>query len=554
MDGEFNGFAQGVASGRYAFWLGSGISLFRFPGLKKIVIKALEYLRAHVDPAQVACPFKVALERALGIASLTDDEKALVNVNVPVVDWAIVKLLEERLSGKYAEFLNIDIDGQPLDVMVWEAVDVVGTYADETVAPDAEHYVIAAMIKEGLVTELPSANWDGLIEKAVDELGNGNGLKVCVRSEDLQAADQKATLTKFHGCAVRARDDEGAFRPYLVGAQRQIDGWSIDAKVAGLVQHLIDVAISKPTLLLGFSAQDANIRTVFALAAEKQNWEWPGELPAYVIAEDIMGEAQTTLLANVYRNQFAGGSRVEIKKSAHLQAYAKPLLTALLLWTYAAKLQRMARLGDFDLSEELAAWVDDGIVSLRDQMAEANTGDHLAFVEHLICGLSRGKRLFLSGRNDAKPTRYEPLTTAPVSQMVQDVETETNGTPQAAVIGATLAKGVNAGDWILKPSADMGDRAGVAALESNGRCDRVFIIGRPEAELALYESEAVLDDDEDAILIHARPIHERLVRSPSRAPGRTGAVAPRRVSMSALVADVNEPSELMERFKQEAGL
>ena len=64
----------------------------------------------------------------------------------------------------------------------------------------------------------------------------------------------------------------------------------------------------------------------------------------------------------------------------------------------------------------------------------------------------------------------------------------------------------------------------------------------------------MLDDDEDAILIHARPIHERLVRSPSRAPGRTGAVAPRRVSMSALVADVNEPSELMERFKQEAGL
>ena len=122
------------------------------------------------------------------------------------------------------------------------------------------------------------------------------------------------------------------------------------------------------------------------------------------------------------------------------------------------------------------------------------------------------------------------------------------------MFSAILAKGADSGDWLLRPAFGMDDRAGVATLESGGRTDRVFVIGKPEAELALYESGALLDDDEDAILIHARPIHERLVRSPNRAPGRTGAVGPRRVGAGTLVAEKGEPSELMELFKQEAGL
>lgn len=555
LDGDFRAFAAGVASGRYAFWLGSGISLFRFPGLKDIVLKALEYLRNRVDLSQAACPFKAALERAYGIANLNEQEIASIDLSAPVESWPLVDFLKDRLSGRYAEFLSIDIDGEPLDLMVWEAVDVANTYADDTVSPDAEHYAIAVLIKEGLVTELPSANWDGLLEKAVSELSNGNGgLKVCVRSEDLQAPDQNATLTKFHGCAVRARDDETTYRGYLVGAQRQIDGWVTDAKVAGLVQHLIDVAISKPTLMLGFSAQDANIRIVFALAADKQKWAWPGELPAYVMAEEAIGEAQNALLGNVYRDQFAGNDRTNIKKSAHLRAFAKPLLTSLLLWTFAAKLQRMARLGSFVLSEELAAWVDEGIIVVRDQIAASNAGDHLAFVEALIDGLSRSKRLFLAGGNRSSATRYEPLTKVPISQMAQDIETETNGAAEAAVIVAVLGKGAEAGDWSLEPPASSDDRGGTATLAKDDRSDRVFVLGKPEAEVALFASAAVLEEDEDAILVHARPIGERMQRSPNRAPGRTGAIGPRSVSLASLIVEVRTPEELMDRFKLEAGL
>ena len=556
LDGDFADFAYGVADARYAFWLGSGISFSRFPGLKQIVVKALEFLRTRVGPVPDTCPFYAGLERAFGIANLNASERASIDLSVPVEDWPVVDLLRDRLSSQYAAFLNIDIDGEPLDLMVWEAVDVAATYADPTVLPDAEHYAIAALIREGLVTELPSANWDGLIEKAIGELtGEPNGLKVCVRSEDLQAPDQKATLIKFHGCAIRASEDEATYRPYLVGAQRQIDGWETNPRTQGLAQYLISVAITKPTLMLGFSAQDANIRKVFGLAAATQNWAWPGELPAYVMAEDSIGEAQTALLGNVYRDQFAGADRAAIKSSAHLRAFAKPLVPALLLWALAAKLRRLARLGSFNLSDEMATWVDNGIKSFRDRIAATDDGDHLGFVLSLVSGLSRSKRIFLSGRNEIDATRYEPLTPVALNQMNQDLESETNGSPEGVLVIAALAQGAEAGDWLLRSPQAPDATNGTVEVTKGTRTDRVFVLGRPEAELALFDSEAVLEEDDDVILIHARPIHEKLPRSPSRAPGRTArSPGPRRLSMASLIAIGGTTGELMDRFKLEASL
>tara|TARA_R110000782_G_scaffold87134_10_gene168767 strand:- start:3168 stop:4847 length:1680 start_codon:yes stop_codon:yes gene_type:complete len=555
LDGDFLPFAKGVADGRYAFWLGSGISFGRFPGLKVIIVKALEHLRARADPTQTNCSFKAALDRALDLANLTATERQSIDLGQPVESWAMVELLRDRLSGQYAAFLDIDIDGEPTDYLVWNAIKVAEVYADDSIAPDAEHYAIAALIKERAVSELPSANWDGLIEKAVDELSRGQvSLKICVRTQDLQAPDQNATLIKFHGCAIRAQADEATYREYLVAAQHQIDGWETNATTRGLAQYLVNVALTKPTLMLGLSAQDANIRKVFALAAATQNWNWPGELPAYVMAEDNIGPDQGTLLRGVYRAHFDAGNGNAIRNSAHFRAFAKPLLISLLLWTLGAKLQRMSRLGAFDLSDEFKDWIDEGIVRMRTLLAEINTGNHLDFIKDLIAGVSRTKRLFMSGRSNASISRYEPLSTVAVSQMSQDAETETNGLAEAAVATATIAHGATSGDWSLCSTNPNDDRSGVTQIVKDGRKDRVFVLSNADAEVALFDSGAVDDDDQDAILIHARPVHERLARSPSRAPGRTGAVGPRRLSMSSLLSMADTPDELMEGFRLEAGL
>lgn len=48
LDGPFLAFAEGVAEDRYALWLGSGISFGRVDGLKKVVPRVIEFLRAQV--------------------------------------------------------------------------------------------------------------------------------------------------------------------------------------------------------------------------------------------------------------------------------------------------------------------------------------------------------------------------------------------------------------------------------------------------------------------------------------------------------------------------
>jgi hypothetical protein len=47
LDGPFGELAEGVAQGRYALWLGSGISRDRMPPLLMVVQKVLAYLQAR---------------------------------------------------------------------------------------------------------------------------------------------------------------------------------------------------------------------------------------------------------------------------------------------------------------------------------------------------------------------------------------------------------------------------------------------------------------------------------------------------------------------------
>ena len=69
---------------------------------------------------------------------------------------------------------------------------------------------------------------------------------------------------------------------------------------AALVNRLIDVIATKPTLMMGLSAQDANIQTIFAAAEARLAWPWPGDRPSYVFSEDRLGADQQSLLRNVY--------------------------------------------------------------------------------------------------------------------------------------------------------------------------------------------------------------------------------------------------------------
>jgi NAD-dependent SIR2 family protein deacetylase len=69
------------------------------------------------------------------------------------------------LWDSYASVLDIRVEGEADDYMLWNAVDVrtmFGSLAD----PDCEHLSIAMLVMEGAIADIASANWDGLIERA----------------------------------------------------------------------------------------------------------------------------------------------------------------------------------------------------------------------------------------------------------------------------------------------------------------------------------------------------------------------------------------------------
>src|SRR5690606_13772844 len=74
----------------------------------------------------------------------------------------------------YAKLLAIRVGTEPFDYLVWNVVKVPETYAAAALQPDVEHLCLAALSLEGVATDMVSANWDPLVERAVAALTNGN--------------------------------------------------------------------------------------------------------------------------------------------------------------------------------------------------------------------------------------------------------------------------------------------------------------------------------------------------------------------------------------------
>ena len=342
FDGPFAGVAAGIVQDRYALWLGSGISFGRVEGLRKLVPRVLDFLQQRVAAGDPACRFGRALEDALALAAITPAERALIDFDRTIAEWPGLEAIGHRLVSNYARFLEIAVDGEEDDYLLWEAVDVTQTYADPAIEPDTEHLCIAILVLEGLASEIASANWDGLIEKAAYQLALGRPAIVsCVHPDDLRQPDLQARLYKFHGCAVRAAAEKAKYRPLLVARQSQIHGWTARPENSPLLTRLIDIAVTRPTLMIGLSAQDANIQEIFAAAESRMHWPWPSNPPAYVFSEDQLGIDQRGLLKDVYRAAYTPATRDQIYESALIRAFAKSLLAALALHVLSAKLRTL---------------------------------------------------------------------------------------------------------------------------------------------------------------------------------------------------------------------
>jgi hypothetical protein len=317
--------------------------------------------------------------------------------------------------------------------------------------------------------------------------------------------------------------------------------------------RLINLIVTKPTLMLGLSAQDANIQAIFARAEAQMAWPWPGHRPSYVFSEDAIGVDQRSLLINVYRQAYTPATRDQIRDSALIRAYAKTLLVALVLHVLCSKLRRLIELAPGALVVADRQQLQEGVVIVRNQLGAAAGPDRLAFVQVFVDQMSRAIMFFRDGHTQDAPRPYNPITPMPVQQIAGDMNLPALGWREAAVAAGILGVGVNVGVWTLDAIDALDPTAGVIRVNAGASSVKVFIAANSQAALRLRVFGHVVDGDE-VILIHSLEAAPRLHRSPRGVPGRTGRVGPREVSIADLLKEVATSAELVQRFREEVAL
>ena len=523
--------------------------------LDGLIIKVLEFLRSRIDSATANCRYRKALDDALDMVGLEETQKASVDLLQPVETWPlnIRTTITTRLSAQYSDFLNIRVGNEDNDFLVRKGIDVVSTYADPTVPPDSEHLCLAALMLEGVVTDIASANWDGLIEAAYAELTGGeDGLAVCVTSQQLQDQGARPKLIKFHGCAVNAKNDPQHFTDLIVARSAQIANWGSSLRTAAIKDYLKGLIGQKRTLMLGLSAQDFNIQNLFREARDTLSWIWDQDAPAYLFSEDKLGAKQDDLLENVYRNQYNGAQRANIKDGSVIRAFAKSLLLALLLQVYAEKLKLIAGRAVNLGGDTAKDWIADGIRAARDHVASeqpADKAENAEFAKAILSDLSRIRRLIVSGIPDNAHAPYRPIMRATADQIDADPEIEDSGLPEAAVALSILGQGHRNDAWQLNRGDPVNGQRASAVVEKSGTSMPIYVAANAGVAHRLF-ADGVIDDQTEAILIHSESVPERLQRNPGkRGFGRSGAPRLQEVSVKDLLAHGPASDELFLRFR-----
>lgn len=555
LDGRFRTFATGFYRQRYAIWLGSGVSRDRVPGLPELVLRVVEHLRERADFTNADCPFAKAFWASLKLATLGALEKDSIDPAAPVESWAIAAEISQRLTNSYSDLLNLHVEGQPPDYLLWNALDVVGVYAPEDPEPDCEHLCIALLILDSVASSIVSANWDGLIEVAVEELAgpvSPETLTVCVLPQDLQAEQGRTVMYKVHGCAVLARDDEAEYRPMLIGRARQIAGWHSGLSTDAAKARLVDLARTSRTFMVGLSAQDSNLQSIFGMDAAKGAWSWPCDPPSHVFAEQELGDSQRLVLQLAYGNAY-DANRQEIEDAALLQAYAKPVLTALVLDLLSSKLVACIEASAAGWEGGLRAGLVAGVISLRDQAAAGADGDRLEFVRTLVAHLSRGASLFRDGRPPTPGlTTYRPLYSAPLAQIENDPDLVASGLLGLAVALGVLGAGLAASHWAVR----LGDLSrvddGVLRLVASSEV-RLYFASNHAASVEIISTVIDPREAQDVVVVHSHSQLERETRSPIQRPGRSGVSGVHEIGMNDLLAGCSTIEDLLRRFREEVG-
>lgn len=551
LDGQFADVAKSVAEGSYAFWLGSGISRERVIGLDGVLAKLIEFLRNHTT-TNPSCRFRTILERIVDLAEPTTAERAAIDFMKPATDWPCLDNIVSRLWGKYSEVLSQDVENEKQDYLLWNGLDFRNTFANQHA--DAEHLAIGILALEGAISEIATPNWDGLLEGALMELGHPlTSFQITVEGADLRGPPAATKLYKFHGCALRAIEREDEYRKLLIARDDQIIGWMGNATFTIVRDQLTALIQRSRTLMIGLSAQDANIQHLFGKAGAIKGWKWDTSPPPIMFAADQLSNGQKTVLSVAYGEDYED-NRHQIAASALIQAYGKQLLLALVFSVITQKLEMLAAdavAPNFDQASRngIAA----GLRHLRDRVADAASGDRLAAIKRFAQSFTRAKYQLQNGESPVGAVQYFPLDRRPTHQMKGDVALAVTGQREAANALGLIGLVAQTGDWTIGLDDASDPRSGALRIISSVANARVFFAANDDNIASLIECGAFAEDDADVVLLCSKRVTARQQRNPS-ANYRTGISEPRYIAFGPMLNQSTDLDSLMAQFRAEIAI
>lgn len=546
LDSEFRSFSVGFQAGLYALWLGSGISRERVVGLDGVLAKLLENLRLRITGAD--CEHHRAFDKILGLADLSPAEKDQIKLTQPVASWPIHDELINRLWNKYSKVLGTEVQGRPFDYLLWDVLEFATTFAAQRA--DAEHLAIGMLVLEGVVSDLATANWDGLLEAAMVELGRPNEtFRVAVTGDDLRGPLGIGTLYKFHGCANRAIANEADYRPLLVAREAAITHWAQNQRYTQMREQLRALIARSRTLMIGLSGQDTNIQQLFG----GNGWVWNSAPAPIVFATQELSEGQKSILEGAYQDDYEA-NRDQIRTDATLPAFGKPLLLALLLRTMFGKLAALAgMLTSPAVGTAGRQSLLEGLKALEHAAAQAGNANRYECARTIGALMGRVTEQFFGGPGSAGRRPYMPLSALPAHLMQQDPAVGFSGRPEAAAALGLIGQGLVVNRWSVSVDDPEQPKSGALRLAAPAAEARVFLAANDDNINQLLASGAFDEEDDDVVVICSRKITPRQQRSPSKS-WRTGKAPPRYISVSDLLEGSASFDEVHSRFNSEIGL
>lgn len=552
MDGKFYNVFKHFSQGEYAFWLGSAISKERVIGLDGVLSKLLEFLRSRVTQ-DADCLFRKSLNDVLKIANLSAQEAAQIDLEQPADKWLCINAIIDKLWNSYSDVLSVRVGEEPLDYLLWDGLDFKATFANQE--PDLEHLAIGMLVLEGIVKDIATANWDGLLEAAMRKLGHeGTGYQVTVTGQDLQGPEACAKLYKFHGCALRAIDDEDNYRKLLVARDAQIIGWLTNDNFKMVREQLHSLLQRRKTLMIGLSAQDSNIKTLFGGVGEGKFWQWDNSPTPIVISSKNVGNDQKTLLNVTYGPEAFEEHEKEILDRAAIPAYSKTLLTALLLDILTKKLVTLACDANAPkLTGDDRERVCFGLEHLRNRTAQAGQSNSRNLVEMIALTTARARHQLQDGESPTGPLNYYPLDNAPIHLMQGKQALSATGMREAAAALGMVGLADQKGEWAVTVDDPKKASSGALRLTTQHATSRVFLAANDHVITELINCGAFSEDDTDAVVVCSKNVSSRQQRNPS-ANLRGARSEPRIIPFGPMLEASEDVDSLYDRFRKEVAI